>query len=88
MCPLFIRMVIVIRIMLICPLFIRMLIVIRIMLICSLFIRINMLRTGLKLSFVFGTNTDEYKERSALVYLQEGKNHEKQLLQGVLNKNC
>ena len=71
-----------------CPLFIRMLIVIRIVLICSLFIRINMLRTLLKLNFVFGTNTDVCKKRSALVYLQEGKNHEKQLLQGVLNKSC
>ena len=41
-----------------------------------------------------------YKERCELVYLQEGKNHkkqllegvldnsEKQLLQGVLNKSC
>ena len=71
-----------------CSLFIRMLIGIRIVLICSLFIRINMLRALLKLNFVFGTNTDVCKKRSALVYLQEGKNHEKQLLQGVLNKSC
>ena len=43
-----------------------------------------MLRTHLKMNFVFGTDTDEYKGRSVLVYLQEGTNHEKQLLQGVL----
>ena len=71
-----------------CPLFIRMLIVIRIMLICSLFMRINMLRTHLKLNFVFGTNSDERKGRIVLVYLQEDKKHEKQLLQAVLNKSC
>ena len=71
-----------------CPLFIRMLIAIRIMLVCSLFMRINMLRTHLKLYSVFGTNTDECKARIVLVYLQEGKNHEKQLLQAVLNKSC
>ena len=47
-----------------------------------------MLRTHLKLNFVFGTNTDECKGRIVLVYLQEGKNHEKQLLQAVLNKSC
>ena len=70
-----------------CPLFFRMLIVIRIMLICSLFIRINLLRTHLKMNFVFGTNTGKYKRRCVLVYLQEGKNREKQLLQGVLNGN-
>ena len=70
-----------------CLLFFRMLIVIRIMLICSLFIQINMLRTHLKMNFIFGTNTDEYKGRCVLVYLQEGKNHEKQLFQGVLNNN-
>ena len=44
-----------------CPLFIRMLTVILIMLICSSFIRLNMLRAHLKMNFVFGTNTDEYK---------------------------
>ena len=72
-----------------CPLFIRMLIVTRIMLICSLIMRINRLRTHLKLNFVFGTNTDdECKGRIVLVYLQQGKNHEKQLLQAVLNKSC
>ena len=71
-----------------CPLFFRMLIVIRIMLICSLFIRINLLRTHLKMNFVFGPNTGEYKERYVLVYLQEGKNHKKQLLQGVVTKSC
>ena len=65
-----------------------MLIDIRIILICLLFIGINMLRTHLKLSFVFGTNTDGYKGKCVLVYLQEGKNHKKQLLQGVVNKNC
>ena len=47
-----------------------------------------MFRTHLKLSFVFGTNTDECKGRIVLVYLQEDKNHEKQLLQTVLNKSC
>ena len=71
-----------------CPLFIRMLLVIRVMLRYLLFIRINMFRTHLKLSFVFGTNTEEYKGRCVLVYLQEGKNHKKQLLQGVAIKNC
>ena len=72
-----------------CPLFIRMLIVIRIMLICSLFIQyVNMLQTHLKSNFIFGTNTNEYKGRIVLVYLQEGKNHKKQLLEGVLNKSC
>ena len=71
-----------------CPLFIRMLIVIRIMLICSLFMRINMLRTHLKLNFVFGTNTDECNRRILFVYLQEGQNHENQVLQAVLNKSC
>ena len=70
-----------------CPLFIRMLIVIRMMLICSLFMRINKLRTHLELNFVFGTNSDECKGRIVLVYLQEGKKHEKQLLQAVLNKS-
>ena len=30
---------------------------------------------------------DEYKRRCVFVYLQEGKNHEKQLLQGVLNNS-
>ena len=50
--------------------------------------RMNVLRTHLKLNFVSGTNTDECKERSVLVYLQEGKNHEKLLLQAVLNKSC
>ena len=69
------------------PLFIRMLIFIRIMLICSLLIPINMLRTHLKLSFVFGTNTNKGKGRCVLVYLLEGKNHQKQLLQGALNKS-
>ena len=67
--------------------FIRMLIVIRLMLICSLFIRINMLRAYLKLNFIFGSNTNEYIGRCVFVYLQEGKNHEKQLLQGVLNNS-
>ena len=47
-----------------------------------------MLRTHLKLNFVFGTNTDECKRRIVLVYLQEGKNHKKQLLQAVLSKRC
>ena len=71
-----------------CPLSIRMLIAIRIMSICLLFIRINMLQTHLKLSFVFGTNRDECKGRCVLVYLQECKNHENQLAQGVLNESC
>ena len=53
-----------------------------------MFIRINMLQTHLKLSFVFGTNIDEYKGGCVLVCLQEGKNNEKQLIQGVLNKSC
>ena len=30
-----------------------------------------MLRTHLKLNFVFGTNTDECKERILVVYLQD-----------------
>ena len=47
-----------------------------------------MLRTHLKLNFAFGTNADECKGRIVLVYLQEGKNHEEQLLQAVLNKSC
>ena len=46
-----------------------------------------MLRTQFKMSFVFGTNTVKYKGRCVLVYLQEGKNYDKQLLQGVLNNN-
>ena len=46
------------------------------------------LSSHLKLNFVFGTNTDKCKRRIVLVYLQEGKNHEKQLLQAVLNKSC
>ena len=50
--------------------------------------QINIPRTHLKLNFVFGTNTDKCKVRIVLVYLQEGKNHEKQLLQAVLNKSC
>ena len=54
----------------------RMLNVIGIMIICSLFVRINMLRTCLKLNFIFGTNTTEYKRRCVFVYLQEDKNHE------------
>ena len=33
-------------------------------------------------------DTEECKRRIVLVYLQEGKNHEKQLLQAVLNKSC
>ena len=70
-----------------CPLFIRMLSVIRIMLICSLFIRVNMLRTHLKLNFIFGKKPNEYNGRCVLVYLPEGKNHERQLLQGVLNNS-
>ena len=69
------------------PMFVRMLTVIRIMLICSLFVRINMLRSCLRLNFIFGTNTNEYKGRCVFVYLQVGKNHEKQLLQGVLNNS-
>ena len=69
------------------PMFVRMLTVIRIMLIRSLFARINMLQTYLKLIFIFGTNTNEYKGRCVFVYLQVGKNHEKQLLQGVLNNS-
>ena len=59
-----------------CPLFVRMLIVIQIMLICSLFILINMVRNYLKLNFIFGANANEYKGSCVLVYLQEGKNHE------------
>ena len=51
------------------------------------YVRINMLRTYLKLNFIFGTNTNEYKGRCVFVYLQEGKNHEKQLLQGDLNNS-
>ena len=47
-----------------------------------------MLRTHLKLNFVFATNTDECKGRVVLVFLQEGKNNEKQLLQAVLSKSC
>ena len=46
-----------------------------------------MLRAYLKLNFIFGSNTNEYKGRCVFVYLQEGKNHEKQLLQGVLNNS-
>ena len=69
------------------PMFVRMLTVIRIMLIRSLFARINMLQTYLKLIFIFSTNTNEYKGRCVFVYLQVGKNHEKQLLQGVLNNS-
>ena len=46
-----------------------------------------MLRTYLKLNFIFGTNTNEYKGRCVFAYLQEGKNHEKQLLQVVLNNS-
>ena len=46
-----------------------------------------MLRTHLELNFIFGTNTNEYKGRGALVYLKEGKNHEKKLLQCVLNNS-
>ena len=46
-----------------------------------------MLRTYLKLNFIFDTNTNEYKGRCVFVYLQEGKNHEKQLLQGDLNNS-
>ena len=46
-----------------------------------------MLRTHLKLSFISGTNTNKGKGRCVLVYLQEGKNHQKQLLQGALNKS-
>ena len=45
-----------------------------------------MLRTHFKLNFVFGTNSDKCKGRIVLMYLQEGKNHEKRLLQAVLNK--
>ena len=70
-----------------CPLFIQMLIVTQIMLICSLLMRINMPQTHLKLNFVYGTNVDECKGIIMLVYLQERKNHEKQLLQDVLNKS-
>ena len=69
------------------PSFVRRLIVIGIMLICLLFVWINMLRTYLKLNFVFGANRNEYKGRCVFVYLQEGKNHEKQLRQGVLNNS-
>ena len=76
--------------------FFRMLTVIRIMLTCSLFVRINMLRWYLRLNFIFGTNTNEYRGRCVFAYLEEGKNHEKtasnnrekQLFQGVLNKSC
>ena len=46
-----------------------------------------MLRTYLKLNFVFGANRNEYKGRCVFVYLQEGKNHEKQLRQVVLNNS-
>ena len=56
-----------------CTLFNRMLIVIRIILICSLFTRTNMLRTDLKLNFIFGTDTNKYKGRCVLVYLQESQ---------------
>ena len=70
------------------PMFLQMLIVIRIMLICSLFVPMNMLRMYLKLNLIFGANTNECKGRRVFAYLQEGKNHEKQLLQGVLNKSC
>ena len=82
------------------PSFVRRLIVIEIMLICLLFVRINILRTYLKLTFIFGANRKECKGRCVFVCLQEGKNHEKQLrqcvlnnnrkqlLQGVLNKSC
>ena len=38
--------------------------------ICSLFIRINIIRTHLKLNFIFCTNTKEYKERCVLAYLK------------------
>ena len=55
------------RILKIYLLFIRMLIIIRI--ICSLFTRTNMLWTH----FIFGTSTNEYKGRLALVYLQESR---------------
>ena len=48
----------------------------------------NMLRMYLKLNLIFGANTNEYKGRRVFAYLQEGKNHEKQFLQGVLNKSC
>lgn len=50
-------------------------------------IRINMFQTHLKLNFIFGTNTNEDKGRCVLVCLQEGNNHEKQLLQIVLNNS-
>ena len=56
-----------------CPLFIRMLTVILIMLICSSFIRVNMLRAHLKMNFVFGTNTDEYKESLSCVLRLESQ---------------
>ena len=32
-----------------------------------------MLRTHLKLNFIFATNTNEYKGRCVLVYLQESR---------------
>ena len=64
-----------------------MLIFIRIMLMYSMLIRINMFQTHLKLNFIFGTNTNEDKGRCVLVCLQEGNNHEKQLLQIVLNNS-
>ena len=35
-----------------------------------IFIRINMLRTHLKLNFIFCANTNEYKERCVLAYLK------------------
>ena len=35
-----------------------------------------MVRNYLKLNFIFGANTNEYKGSCVLVYLQEGKNHE------------
>ena len=47
-----------------------------------------MLQTHLKLNFVFAINTYECKGRFALEYLQEGKNHEKQLVQAILSKSC
>ena len=62
-----------------CTLFIRMLIVIWI--ICSLFIQANMLRTQLLYSVQIQTNTKEH------AFLCTWKNHEKQLLQGVLNNS-
>ena len=38
--------------------------------------------------FCFRYKYRRMQRRIVLVYLQEGKNHEKQLLEAVLNKSC